>query len=111
MPEENSTESAAPAPMGMTNQFGAPIAYEQSMENGRVVFAVPAENAVLTGSLTALAELKAQGAQVLVFRTPLKETELSIDWLLKQGSEDDVFALTHKGAEVSLTVAGRNVRL
>lgn len=54
-------------------------AYETSIADGRYIIAVPAENAVLSGCLGNLKELKAQGADTIVFRTQLRETaELTV---------------------------------
>lgn len=80
--------------------------YEQTVEDGRVVFDVPAQSASLTGSLHALKELKDQGASVLVFRTELCESTVSIDALLAQGAEEEIFTLTHTEGTASLTVSG-----
>lgn len=84
---------------------GAP-AYEQTVKDGRVLIAVPAQSASLTGSLHALKELKAKGAEVLVFRTQLCESTVSIDTLLAQGAETTIFTLTHTKEAASLTVGG-----
>lgn len=84
---------------------GAP-AYEQTVKDGRVLIAVPAQSASLTGSLHALKELKAKGAEVLVFRTQLCESTVSIDTLLAQGTDATIFTLTHTEGAASLTVGG-----
>ncbi len=84
---------------------GAP-AYEQTVKDGRVLIAVPAQSASLTGSLHALKELKAKGAAVLVFRTQLCESTVSIDTLLAQGTDATIFTLTHTEGAASLTVGG-----
>ena len=84
---------------------GAP-AYEQTVKDGRVLIAVPAQSASLTGSLHALKELKAKGAEVLVFRTQLCESTVSIDALLAQGTDATIFTLTHTKGAASLTVGG-----
>lgn len=84
---------------------GAP-AYEQTVKDGRVLIAVPARSASLTGSLHALKELKAKGAEVLVFRTQLCESTVSIDTLLAQGTDATIFTLTHTEGAASLTVGG-----
>lgn len=84
---------------------GAP-AYEQTVKDGRVLIAVPAQSASLTGSLHALKELKAKGAEVLVFRTQLCESTVSIDTLLAQGTDETIFTLTHTEGAASLTVGG-----
>lgn len=103
-PETDSTaeETVSYAPLRVV---GAP-AYEQTVKDGRVLIAVPAQSASLTGSLHALKELKAKGAEVLVFRTQLCESTVSIDTLLAQGAEATIFTLTHTEGAASLTVGG-----
>ena len=81
-------------------------AYETSIADGRYVVAVPAETAVLSGCLSNLKELKAQGADTIVFRTQLRETALNIDRMLSLGVDDTLFTLTHSGESAELTVGG-----
>ena len=81
-------------------------AYETSIADGRYIIAVPAETAVLSGSLGNLKELKAQGVNTLVFRTQLCETVLNIDSMLSLGVDDTLFTLTHSGESAELTVGG-----
>ena len=81
-------------------------AYETSIADGRYTVAVPAETAVLSGCLSNLKELKAQGVNTLVFRTQLRETTLNIDSMLSLGVDDTLFALTHSGESAELTVGG-----
>ena len=81
-------------------------AYETSIADGRYVIAVPAENAVLSGCLGNLRELKAQGVNTLVFRTQLRETALNIDSMLSLGVDGTLFTLTHSGESAELTVGG-----
>ena len=81
-------------------------AYETSIADGRYVVAVPAEAAVLSGCLSNLKELKAQGVNTLVFRTQLRETALNIDSMLSLGVDDTLFVLTHSGESAELTVGG-----
>ena len=81
-------------------------AYETSIAEGRYVVAVPAEAAVLSGCLSNLKELKAQGADTIVFRTQLRETALNIDSMLSLGVDDTLFTLTHSGESAELTVGG-----
>ena len=81
-------------------------AYETSIADGRYIIAVPAENAVLSGCLGNLKELKAQGVDTLVFRTQLRETALNIDSMLSLGVDNTLFALTHSGESAELTVGG-----
>ena len=81
-------------------------AYETSIADGRYTVAVPAETAVLSGCLSNLKELKAQGADTIVFRTQLRETALNIDRMLSLGVDDTLFTLTHSGESAELTVGG-----
>lgn len=81
-------------------------AYETSIADGRYTVAVPAETAVLSGCLSNLKELKAQGADTIVFRTQLRETVLNIDSMLSLGVDDTLFTLTHSGESAELTVGG-----
>ena len=99
-PESNSSSSA------VTLTVTGAGAYETSMAEGRYIIAVPAENAVLSGCLGNLKELKAQGVNTLVFRTQLRETALNIDSMLSLGVDGTLFALTHSGESAELTVGG-----
>ena len=65
-----------------------------------------AETAVLSGCLSNLKELKAQGVNTLVFRTQLRETVLNIDSMLSLGVDGTLFTLTHSGKSAELTVGG-----
>ena len=99
-PESNGGSSA------VTLTVTGAEAYETSIVDGRYIIAVPAENAVLSGCLGNLKELKAQGADTLVFRTQLRETALNIDSMLSLGVDDTLFVLTHSGESAELTVGG-----
>ena len=99
-PESNSGSSA------VTLTVTGAGAYETSIADGRYIIAVPAENAVLSGCLGNLKELKAQGVNTLVFRTQLRETALNIDSMLSLGVDDTLFTLTHSGESAELTVGG-----
>ena len=100
VPESNGGSSA------VTLTVTGAGAYETSMADGRYIIAVPAENAVLSGCLSNLKELKAQGADTIVFRTQLRETALNIDSMLSLGVDDTLFTLTHSGESAELTVGG-----
>ena len=100
VPESNGGSSA------VTLTVTGAGAYETSIADGRYVVAVPAETAVLSGCLSNLKELKAQGVNTLVFRTQLRETVLNIDSMLSLGVDDTLFTLTHSGESAELTVGG-----
>ena len=100
VPESNGGSSA------VTLTVTGAGAYETSIADGRYIIAVPAENAVLSGCLSNLKELKAQGVNTLVFRTQLRETALNIDSMLSLGVDNTLFTLTHSGESAELTVGG-----
>ena len=100
VPESNGGSSA------VTLTVTGAGAYETSIADDRYVVAVPAETAVLSGCLSNLKELKAQGVNTLVFRTQLRETALNIDSMLSLGVDNTLFTLTHSGESAELTVGG-----
>ena len=103
-PEQAAAENSSSSAVTLT-VTGAE-AYETSIVDGRYIIAVPAETAVLSGCLSNLKELKAQGVNTLVFRTQLRETVLNIDSMLSLGVDDTLFTLTHNGEGASLTIGG-----
>ena len=104
VPESNSASSGGSSAVTLTVTGAG--AYETSIADGRYVVAVPAETAVLSGCLSNLKELKAQGVNTLVFRTQLRETALNIDSMLSLGVDGTLFTLTHSGESAELTVGG-----
>ena len=103
-PEQAAAENGGSSAVTLTVTGAG--AYETSIADGRYIIAVPAENAVLSGCLGNLKELKAQGVNTLVFRTQLRETALNIDSMLSLGVDDTLFTLTHSGESAELTVGG-----
>lgn len=103
----------APAPVEEQNSRNAyaaltveGAAYEIHQESTRYIVTADSDTATLFGCLGNLAELKAQGADTLVFRTKSRETALDIDAMLSLGAEDTLFTLTHSGSSATLTVGG-----
>ena len=103
-PEQAAAENGGSSAVTLTVTGAG--AYETSIADGRYIIAVPAEAAVLSGCLSNLKELKAQGVNTIVFRTQLRETALNIDSMLSLGVDDTLFALTHSGESAELTVGG-----
>lgn len=108
-------EPALPAPAPVEEQNGRNAyaaltvegaAYEMHQESARCIVTADSDTATLFGCLGNLAELKAQGADTLVFRTKSRETALDIDAMLSLGAEDTLFTLTHSGSSATLTVGG-----
>lgn len=97
--EENSSDAV------VLTITGAPT-YEMHQESASYIVTADSDTATLFGCLGNLAELKAQGADTLVFRTRSRETALDIDAMLSLGAEDTLFTLTHSGSSATLTVGG-----
>lgn len=97
--EENSSDAV------VLTITGAPT-YEMHQESASYIVTADSDTATLFGCLGNLAELKAQGADTLVFRTKSRETALDIDAMLSLGAEDTLFTLTHSGSSATLTVGG-----
>ena len=103
---------ALPEPAPVEEQNGRVVLrvidapYEMHQESTRYIVTADSDTATLLGCLGNLADLKAQGADTLVFRTKSRETALDIDAMLSLGAEDTLFALTHSGADARLTVGG-----
>lgn len=80
--------------------------YETSVVDGRYIIAVPSEDAALNAVLGDLRAIKAQGADVVVFRTRSRESSLVIDEMLAMGTDVTPFVLSHNGGEAQLTING-----
>lgn len=101
-PQENGGSSSAAPNYTVT---GAET-YEISVVDGRYIIAVPSEDAALNAVLGDLRAIKAQGADVVVFRTRSRESSLVIDEMLAMGPDATPFVLTHNGSEARLTING-----
>ena len=101
-PQENGGSSSAAPNYTVT---GAET-YETSVVDGRYIIAVPSEDAALSAVLGDLRAIKAQGADVVVFRTRSRESSLVIDEMLAMGPDATPFVLVHNGSEARLTING-----
>lgn len=101
-PQENGGSSSAAPNYTVT---GAKT-YETSVVDGRYIIAVPSEDAALNAVLGDLRAIKAQGADVVVFRTRSRESSLVIDEMLAMGTDVTPFVLAHNGGEAQLTING-----
>lgn len=101
-PQENGGSSSAAPNYTVT---GAET-YETSVVDGRYIIAVPSEDAALNAVLGDLRAIKAQGADVVVFRTRSRESSLVIDEMLAMGTDATPFVLAHNGGEAQLTING-----
>lgn len=101
-PQENGGSSSAAPNYTVTSAE----TYETSVVDGRYIIAVPSEDAALNAVLGDLRAIKAQGADVVVFRTRSRESSLVIDEMLAMGTDVTPFVLAHNGGEARLTING-----
>lgn len=101
-PQENGGSSSAAPNYTVT---GAET-YETSVVDGRYIIAVPSEDAALNAVLGDLRAIKAQGADVVVFRTPEPGVQPCDRQRCWQGTDVTPFVLAHNGGEAQLTING-----
>ena len=104
-PIEPSAERGAAAPLyRMTDRDGRDIAYTAERKDGVLTVTVDEDFAVLTGSLSGMTALRAQGVEKLVFVTKGATSAFMLSDLLKKGESGEAYWLTHDGKAVTFTL-------
>ena len=100
---EKPIEPGADAPLyRVTDRDGRDIAYTAEQTGGVLTVTVDADFAVLTGKLSGIRTLKAQGVEKLVFVTKGATSAFLLSDLLDKGGE--AYRLTHDGKAVTFTL-------
>ena len=100
---EKPIEPGADAPLyRVTDRDGRDIAYTAEQTGGVLTVTVDADFAVLTGRLSGIRTLKAQGVEKLVFVTKGATSAFLLSDLLDKGGE--AYRLTHDGKAVTFTL-------
>ena len=106
-PIEPSAKRGAAAPLyRMTDRDGRDIAYTAERKDGVLTVTVDADFAILTGGLSDIRTLRAQGVEKLVFVTKGATSAFLLSDLLGKGGE--AYRLTHDGKAVAFTL-GENM--
>ena len=90
----------------VTDKGGKDIAYTAEQKDGVLTVTADADFAVLTGKLSGIGTLKAQGVEKIVFITKGATSAFQLADLLKKGAAGETYKLTHDGKTAAFT-AGR----
>ena len=103
MPDEGSRLIAPPL-YRVTDKDGRDMAYTAEQAGGVLTVTVDADFAILTGSLSNIRTLKAQGVERIVFVTKGATSTFALADLLEKGSTGKTYQLTHDGKTVTFTL-------
>ena len=114
IPPRPAREAAAPAqptaPLyRVTDGDGKDVSYETTWRDGVLTVTVEADRAVLTGRLSGIASLQAQGIERIVFITKGATSEFLTADLLAAAPATERYALTHDGEAVTFTAGEADV--
>ena len=103
MPDEGSRLIAPPL-YRVTDKDGRDIAYTAEQKGGVLTVTVDEDLAILTGRLSGIRTLKAQGVEKIVFVTKGATSAFLLSDLLDKGEGGEVYRLTHNGKAVTFTL-------
>ena len=103
MPDEGSRLIAPPL-YRVTAKDGKDIAYTAEQKGGVLTVTVDEDLAILTGRLSGIRTLKAQGVEKIVFVTKGATSAFLLSDLLDKGEGGEAYRLTHNGKAVTFTL-------
>ena len=114
IPPQPAREAAAPAqptaPLyRVTDGDGKDVSYETTWRDGVLTVTVEADRAVLTGRLSGIASLQAQGIERIVFITKGATSEFLTADLLAAAPATERYALSHDGEAVTFTAGEADI--
>ena len=105
VPEQPEAERGADAPLyRVTDKDGRDIAYTAEQKGGVLTVTVDADFAVLTGRLSGMTALRAQGVEKIIFVTNGAKTAVKLSTIISKLTANGVFRLTHDGKAVTFTL-------
>ena len=105
VPEQPEAERGADAPLyRVTDRDGRDIACTAEQKGGVLTVTVDADFAVLTGRLSGMTALRAQGVEKIVFVTKGAASAFLLSDLLGKGESGEAYRLTHDGKSVTFTL-------
>lgn len=109
VPEGKSDDADTPqSPLyRVTDKDGKDIAYTAEQKDGVLTVTVDADFAVLTGKLSGIGTLKAQGVEKIVFVTKDATSAFRLADLLEKGAAGETYKLAHDGKTAAFTAGGR----
>ena len=103
MPDEGSRLIAPPL-YRVTAKDGKDIAYTAEQKGSVLTVTVDEDLAILTGKLSGIRTLKAQGVEKIVFVTKGAASAFLLSDLLSKGESGEAYRLTHDGKAVTFTL-------
>ena len=104
-PEQPEAERGMDAPLyRVTAKDGRDIAYTAEQKGGVLTVTVDEDLAILTGRLSGIRTLKAQGVEKIVFVTKGAASAFLLSDLLGKGESGEAYRLTHDGKAVTFTL-------
>ena len=103
IPDEGSRLIAPPL-YRVTAKDGRDIAYTAEQKGGVLTVTVDEDLAILTGRLSGIRTLKAQGVEKIVFVTKGATSAFLLSDLLDKGEGGEAYRLTHNGKAVTFTL-------
>ena len=103
MPDEGSRLIAPPL-YRVTAKDGKDIAYTAEQKGGVLTVTVDEDLAILTGRLSGIRTLKAQGVEKIVFVTKGAASAFLLSDLLGKGESGEAYRLTHDSKSVTFTL-------
>ena len=91
----------------VTDKGGKDIAYTAEQKDGVLTVTADADFAVLTGKLSGIGTLKAQGVEKIVFITKGATSAFRLADLLEKGAAGETYKLTHDGKTAAFTAGGQ----
>ena len=91
----------------VTDKDGKDVAYTAEQKDGVLTVTVDADFAVLTGKLSGIGTLKAQGVEKIVFVTKDATSAFRLADLLEKGAAGETYKLTHDGKTAAFTAGGQ----
>jgi hypothetical protein len=108
-PAENESDDTQSAPLyRITDRYDKDIDYRTRQKDGVLTITVVEDFAVLTGTLSGISTLKAQGVEKIVFVTKNAISTFTLADLLEKGSSDEAYKLTHDAKTVTFTLGAKN---
>ena len=104
-PEQPEAERGMDVPLyRVTAKDGKDIAYTAEQKGGVLTVTVDEDLAILTGRLSGIRTLKAQGVEKIVFVTKGAASAFLLSDLLGKGDSGEAYRLTHDGKAVTFTL-------
>ena len=105
VPEQPEAERGADAPLyRVTDRDGRDIACTAEQKGGVLTVTVDADFAVLTGRLSGMTALRAQGVEKIIFVTNGAKTAVKLSTIISKLTANGVFRLTHDGKAATFTL-------